>query len=180
MQRLRGAIEQARKLLDADAVEALVEKVGAARRIGVLPTGLAQAAAYNLVNLLEQGGFLVAVSQNTVTDLARAVSTATDEDLLIGVDVAGETPYIARALAEARALGIPTAAIAGAASLEVANAADIVVAAQSQPQVGLGIVVMDAVVYTLAEALRWRYPERFKGSEKALEAMFDRIQVGDK
>lgn len=176
--RLREAIEQTRMLLDTGAVEELVIRIGSARRIIVLPESLGQAAASTLVNLLEQGGFLVTVAQYGVTDLARTVSAATSKDLLLAIDVAGEAPFIARALREASRLGIPTATIAGAASLESAEVADLVLAGQNQPDIGTGIVVADAIVYTLAEALRWQYKDRFKGADAAIEALFDRIKVG--
>ncbi|MCH7480707.1 MAG: hypothetical protein IIC79_04860, partial [Chloroflexi bacterium] len=105
-------------------------------------------------------------------------SAATEDDLLVAIDVTGETPFIARALREASRRGIPTAAIAGAASLESAGVADLVLAGQNQPDIGTGIVVADAIVYTLAEALRWQYAERFQGADEAIGALFERIKVG--
>jgi DNA-binding MurR/RpiR family transcriptional regulator len=179
MHRLHEAIEQARLLLDADAVGELVQAIGKARRIIIAPEGLGQAAAYNLVTLLDQGGFMVAQTQPAVTDLARTVSSAAKDDLLLAIDVAGDAPFIARALAEANSLGIPTAAIVGAASHQSANVANVVLAAQNQPDIGIGIVVVDAIVYTLAEALRWQYQERFVGADEAIGAIFERIQLGD-
>jgi DNA-binding MurR/RpiR family transcriptional regulator len=178
MRRLGGALEQARKLLNAEAVAQLVKYMGEARRIILLPQSLAQASAYNLVNLLEQGGFLVSAAQDGISDLARTVSTALPGDLVLGIDVTGETPFISRALAEAKKKGLVTAAIVGAASLESARAAEVVLAAQTQPDVGTGIVVVDAIVYTLAEGLRWQYAERFKDADQAIEAMFRRIRAG--
>jgi DNA-binding MurR/RpiR family transcriptional regulator len=178
MRRLGDALEQARKLLNAEAVAQLVKYMGEARRIILLPQSLAQASAYNLVNLLEQGGFLVSAAQDGVSDLARTVSTAQPGDLILGIDVTGETPFISRALAEAKKKGLVTAAIVGAASLESARAAEVVLAAQTQPDVGAGIVVVDAIVYTLAEGLRWQYAERFRDADQAIEAMFRRIRAG--
>ncbi|MDH3943403.1 MAG: MurR/RpiR family transcriptional regulator [Anaerolineae bacterium] len=176
--RLGEAIEQTRMLLDGRAVEALINEIGRARRIIVMPESLGQAAAYNLVNLLEQGGFLVTVAQYGVTDLARTVSTATLEDLLLAIDVSGDAPFIARALREAKEMGITTAAIVGAASLDSAQVADVVLAGQNQPDIGTGIVVADAIVYTLSEALRWQFEERFRGADEAMDALFERIKVG--
>lgn len=176
--RLGEAIEQTRMLLDGRAVEALINEIGRARRIIVMPESLGQAAAYNLVNLLGQGGFLVTVAQYGVTDLARTVSTATLEDLLLAIDVSGDAPFIARALREAKEMGITTAAIVGAASLDSAQVADVVLAGQNQPDIGTGIVVADAIVYTLSEALRWQFEERFRGADEAMDALFERIKVG--
>jgi DNA-binding MurR/RpiR family transcriptional regulator len=163
-------------LLDADAVARLVALMGAARRIVIAPEGLGQAAAYNLTNLLEAGGFIVSVSQPGATDLARAVSTAHKQDLILALDVAGD-PVLARALMEARSRGIHTAAIVGAASHESANQAEVALAAQNQPALGIGLVIVDALVYTVAEALRWQYKDRFTGSDEDIEALFARIQA---
>ena len=179
MHRLCEAIEQARMLLDTDAVAKMIDQIGTARRIIIVPDGLGQVAAYNLRNLLELGGFLVTVAQPGVTDLARTVSAATSEDLILAIDVAGDAPYIGRALAEAVAVNIPTAAIVGAASHQSAGETDVVLAAQNQPSISLGIVVVDGIVYTLAEALRWQYEERFVRADEVIDELFERIRVGN-
>ena len=57
MEELSLALEQTRISLDTDALANLVEQIGAARRIILLVENPAQAAAYNLVHFLEQGGF---------------------------------------------------------------------------------------------------------------------------
>jgi len=180
MLRVREAVEQASLLLDVGSVSQIVEKIGIARKIVIIPDGLGQVAAYNLVNLLEQGGFLVTVAQPGVSDLARTVSSASEQDLILAIDIAGDAPYIARALNEAGAMGVPTAAIVGAASHQTASVTEVVLASQNQPSIGLGVVVVDAIVFTLAEVLRWKYQERFSGADKAIEEIFARIQVGDK
>lgn len=178
LEQLRQAIEQTRLMIDGNALAELVEEIGAARRILLVSEGMGQAAAYNLMNLLEQGGFLVTLVQAAANDLARGISTAVVQDLLLVIDITGEAPYLARALEEARAAGLKTAAIAGAASYASARVAGLSLSAQSQKSMGISLVVMDAVVYALAESLRWRYRDRFAGSDKAMEALFERIQIG--
>jgi DNA-binding MurR/RpiR family transcriptional regulator len=180
MMQAREAVEQASVLLDVKAISQIADKIGDARRIIIIPDGLGQIAAYNLINLLEQGGFLVSVAQSGVSDLARTVSSASTDDLILAIDIAGDAPYIARTLNEANAAGIPTAAIVGAASHQTASVTDTVLASQNQPAFGLGVVVIDAIVYALAEVLRWKYQERFTGADEAIEEIFTRIQVGDK
>lgn len=180
MEQLIDALVQARKLLDVDQVEKLVVAIGKARKIMIMPEGLGQAAAYNLVSLLERGGFLVAVTQPGVTNLARTVSSASQDDLLIAIDVSGDAPFIARALSEAKKRKISTAAIVGAASFQSAIEADVVLAAQNQISVDVGIVIVDAVVMALAQALRWKYQDRFDGADEAVEALFHRIQIGNR
>jgi len=176
MAELSLALEQTRMSLDTEAVAKLVEQIGAARRIILLAENPAQAAAYNLVHFLEQGGFPIYIARSGVSDLARTVHTATDQDLLIALEVAGQSPYIAGALESARQKGLPTAAILGAASLESARAADVVLAARSNPSLGVGIISIESIIYALSRALRWRFADRFAGAEQAITKLTANIQ----
>ena len=178
MKRMKDSLEQVRKLLDVEALQKIVEEIGKARRIIIVPDGLGQVAAYNLLSLLEQGGFLVTVVQPGVVDLARTVSSATSEDMILAIDVADAAPYISRALAEASSSGVSTVAVVGSASYKSALAADIVLAAQSFSDTSIAVVVVDVVVYTLAEALQWTYKSKFDGVDKAIEEIFQRLNVG--
>ena len=176
MQELSLALEQTRISLDTDALANLVEQVGYARRIVVLAENPAQAAAYNLVHFLEQGGFPIYIARSGVEDLSRTVHTATHQDLLIALEVSGQSPYIAGALEAARKKGLPTAAILGAASLTSARAADVVLAARSNPSLGVGIISIESIIYALCQALRWRFAERFAGAEQAITELSANIQ----
>ena len=170
------ALEQTRISLDTDALAQLVEQLGAARRIVIMVEGPAQPTAYSLVLFLEQGGFPIYVARSGIADLARTVNIATSQDLLIAMEVAGQSPYIARAMEEAQVRGIPTAAIVGSASLASARYADTVLAAAAHPSMGVGIVAVETVVYSLAQVLRWRFADRFAGTEQAIAELSDRIQ----
>lgn len=176
MQDLSLALEQTRISLDTEALANLVEQIGAARRIVLLAENPAQAAAYNLVHFLEQGGFPIYIARSGVADLARTVHTATLQDLLIALEVSGQSPYIAGALEAARKKGLPTAAILGAASLDSARAADVVLAARSNPSLGVGIISIESIIYALSQALRWRFAERFAGAEQAIVELSANIQ----
>jgi DNA-binding MurR/RpiR family transcriptional regulator len=176
MEDLSVALEQTRISLDTEAMERLVERIGQVRRVVVLPEGPAQPTAYSLVHYLEEGGFPIYIARAGVTDLARTINTATSQDLLLAMEVAGLSPYIAGALHVAQSRGIPTAAIVGAASLASARSADIVLAAQAHPSLGVGIVTIEAIVYALAQTLHWRFTDRFAGTEQAIEELSHRIQ----
>jgi DNA-binding MurR/RpiR family transcriptional regulator len=176
MAELSLALEQTRMSLDTEAVAKLVEQIGAARRIILLAENPAQAAAYNLVHFLEQGGFPIYIARSGVADLARTVHTATDQDLLIALEVSGQSPYIAGALESARQKGLPTAAILGAASLNSARAADVVLAARSNLSLGVGIISIESIIYALSQALRWRFADRFAGAEQAITKLTANIQ----
>ncbi len=176
MSDLSVALEQTRISLDTESLERLVERMGIVRRIVVLAENPAQPIAYSLVQYLEQGGFPVYIARAGIADLARTVNTATSQDLLLAMEVAGQSPYIARALDEAQAKNIPTAAIVGASSLASARSADIVLAAHAHQSLGVGIVSIEAIVYALAQVLRWRFADRFAGTEQAIEQLSARIQ----
>jgi len=176
MSELSMALEQTRISLDTDQVTELVEKIGEARRIVVLPENPAQAAAYNLVHFLEQGGFPIYIARAGVADLARTVHTATSQDLLVAIEISGQAPYIAAALDQAQKKGIQTAAILGAASLASARAANVVLAARQNLSLGVGIVSIEAIIYALAQALYWRFSSRFAGAEQAIADLSEIIQ----
>jgi DNA-binding MurR/RpiR family transcriptional regulator len=177
MQELALALEQTRITLDTDALDRLVEQVGQVRRTVVLAEGPAQPTAYSLVHYFEQGGFPIYIARPGIADLARTVNTATSQDLFLAIEVAGQSPYIARALNEAQSEGIPTAAIVGASSLASARAADIVLASHAHPSLGVGIITIEAIVYAFAQVLRLRYAERFAGTEQAIVELSNRIQM---
>jgi DNA-binding MurR/RpiR family transcriptional regulator len=170
------ALERTRNSLDIDALVGLVEQIGAARRIVVLAEGPTQPTAYSFVLYLEQGGFPVFIARSGIADLARTVNISTPQDLLLAMEVAGQAPYIARALKEAQLKNIPTAAIVGAASLASARFADITLSAQAHPGIGIGIVSLEAVVYALSQVLRWRFADRYTGSEQAVIKYVKQIQ----
>lgn len=176
LQEVSMALDKTRLSLDIASLEALVEQMDRARRIVVLPEGPAQPTAYSLVLFLEQGGFPVYIARTGVVDLARTVNIATEQDLLLAMEVAGQSPYIARALGEAQSRGIPTAAIIGSASLATARFADTVLAAQAHPSTGVGIVSIEAIVYALSQVLKWRYADRFAGTEQSISKLSERIQ----
>lgn len=171
------ALERTRISLNTEAMENLVEQLGNARRIVVLAEGPAQPTAYSLVLFLEQGGFPIYIARLGITDLARTVNITTTQDLLLAMEVAGHSPYIASAMREAQERGIPTAAIIGSSSLASARFADTVLAAQAHPSVGVGIVSIEAIVYSLAQVLRWRFADRFAGTEQAISELSEQIQL---
>ena len=170
------ALEQTRISLNTEVLEKLVEKMAESRRIVVLAEGPAQPTAYSLLLTMEQGGFPGFIARSGIDDLARTVNTANTHDLLLAMEIAGQSPYIARAMGEAQAKGIPTAAIVASASLASARYADYVLTAQSHPSIGVGIVLLEAIVYSLSQVLHFRFADRFVGTEQAISTLSQRIQ----
>jgi DNA-binding MurR/RpiR family transcriptional regulator len=170
------ALEKTRISLDTDALIRMVDEIDKARRVVILPEGPAQPTAYSLVLFLEEGGFPVYIARTGLTDLARTVNTTTTQDLIIALEVAGNSPYIARAMGEAQSKNIPTAAIVAAASLPSARYANTVLAAQPHPSVGVGIISIETIVYALSKELRWRFADRFAGTGQAITELSEKIQ----
>lgn len=176
MEELRTSLERTQMSLDTDALERLVKHIGKARRIVVLAEGPAQPAAYNLVYFLEQANFPVYIARPGLAGLARTVHTASEQDLLIALDVANEAPYIAPALREARAKGISTAAIVGSPSLASARSAHIILSARATLNIGVEIVSIEAIIFALVQALQWHYADRYAGAEQAIEELSALLQ----
>jgi DNA-binding MurR/RpiR family transcriptional regulator len=107
------------------------------------------------------------------------VHTASQQDLLLAIDVTGQSPFISRSLAEAKARNIPTAAIVGAASLPTARSASVVLAASEHPSSTSGMLVVSAIIYVLVEALHWSFSQRFSGAEQAIADLANRIQEAE-
>jgi len=176
MTSLNHDLDQMWVMLDIDAIEKLVYMIDKARRIILLVESPAQPAAYNLVYFLEQGGFPIYIARPGVIDFARTIHTASQQDLLIAIDVTAQSPFISRSLAEAKARSIPTAAIVGAASLPTARSADVVLAASEHPSPSSGMIVISAIIYILVETLHWSFSQRFSGAEQAIAELANRIR----
>ena len=176
MTSLNHELDQLWLRLDIDSIEKLVNMIDKARRIILLVESPAQPAAYNLVYFLEQGGFPIYIARPGVIDFARTVHTASQQDLLIAIDVTAQSPFISRSLAEAKARNIPTAAIVGAASLPTARSANVVLAASEHPSPTSGMIVISPIIYILVEALHWSFSQRFSGAEQAIAELANRIQ----
>ena len=173
---IKFALDQIQTSLNTDAIAKLADKIGAARRILVIAEGPAQTAAYNLVYFLEQGNFPIYIARPGLAGLARTVHSATDQDLLIAIDIASEAPYIAPALREARGKGISTASIVGSPSLASAHSADIVLASRANPDKVVEIVTIEAIIYALVKTLRQQYSDRFAGVEHAISELSSLLQ----
>ncbi len=169
-------LEKTRISLDIRALEKIVDKIGSCSRVILLAEAPAQPAAYNLVLFMEQGGFHVYIARTSTLDLARTLYTTTANDLLLAVDITGHNADITSTLALAKESGFPTAAIVSMASLPSARVVDVVLAAQSNQSVESSLVTVNALVYLLAETLRWRFAGRFAGAEQSIVRLTQRIQ----
>jgi DNA-binding MurR/RpiR family transcriptional regulator len=173
---LKFALEQIQSSLNTQAVNSLADRIGTAHRILVFAEGPAQTAAYSLVYFLEQGNFPVFISRSGLTGLARTIHIASENDLLITIDIASDAPYLAPALREARAKGISTGIIAGSPSLPSAHSADFLLASRGHPNMGIEIISIESIIFVLVKTLQQKYSDRFAGAEQAIAELSSLLQ----
>jgi len=176
MNEVAVTLEQTRISLNTEVLDKLVEHMANSRRIVIMAEGSAQPTAYSLLHTLEEGGFPGFIARSGIADLARTVNTANSHDLLLAMEIVGQSPYIARAMDEAQGKGIPTAALVASASLASARFADYVITAQSHPSIGVGIILLEVIVYALSQVLHFRFADHFVGTEQAISVLSQRIQ----
>ena len=176
MAELDSIFEQTRRLLDPAIVESLVNEIGKARKIVLLPDHQSLEAVRTLQSALERGGFLVMVSDPGLFDLARSIRLAGKEDLYIGFQTLPESDQIAAALREARSSGAATAAILGGASFSSAQEAALKLFAYAQPSNVLTAMILNAISYTIGESVRWQFAARYEGSDKNIQQLAARIK----
>lgn len=153
---LSEALERSRRLLDPTAFEELVISIGQAKRVLILADPGVQAAAQGFGFLLEAQGHAAKVVRPEEGSLAQALAAGGADDLVLAIDISGETPLLSAALKQAKTFEMNTAAIVGAASFASARSAAIVFEIQYQEQSQVGDVIMAAIFEALGSALRWQ------------------------
>jgi hypothetical protein len=117
-----------------------------------------------LVGLVEQIG-----AARRIVVLAEGPTQPTAYSFVLYLEQGGFPVYIARS-------GIADLARTVNISLASARFADITLSAQAHPGIGIGIVSLEAVVYALSQVLRWRFADRYTGSEQAVTKFVKQIQ----
>jgi DNA-binding MurR/RpiR family transcriptional regulator len=176
LQELRTIIGQAYLMLDVDTIDRMVDKIGSSHKVVILYESLAEPTTYTLASLLEQGGFYVSTVQSNLADLARTVQVVNANDLLLSIEIVGDSPFTTPALLIAQSRGVSTAAIVGSPAIETARTLELVLSPQAQPTVELRMMLVNALVYAVCQALRWCFPERFAGKDQGIEELTSLIQ----
>lgn len=177
---LAESIERARRLLNPDLLDGLVQALAKSPRVLMLADARAQAAATALRRQLETVGILSVPVALEESALAGALSAARADDLFLVVDMAGESPLLAGALAQAKSFGLQTAAIVGAASFESARRAELVLEVQHQEAADTAGVVLAAMANALGDGLRWLMSEQSSTVAKKKTKAQKRLANGQK
>lgn len=168
-------LDLTRRSFALDTAEQLVAALDEASRVVLLAEGLAVGPARSLASWLEGAGYTVQLAIGDLTSMARALVGGQKRDLAIAVEVVPETRIVTRALAEARALGLRTAAIVAAPSAPSAINADLVLAGHASPRPGIGQVVVESLIHALVQLLMRQRPGRFAKIESRVGEVSQRI-----
>ena len=172
------ALELTRRGFPSQAAQGLLDALDGAKRIVVLAEGLAYSPARTLAAWLEAAGFAIAIAGNGVPEMARAVAGVRKGDLLLTVIVDEQTPFIARAMAEARASGVRTAALVASPSAQAAQHADLLLTAHASPEPAVGGILIQALVYGLVRMLLHARPGLFRPVQDRVTEMTHRLLEG--
>ena len=94
--------------------------------------------------------------------MARVLVGARKGDMLFVIEVDEETPYLYRAITEARNVEICTAALVSSPSSPAALQADHVLAAFKTPLAGAGQILVEALIFAFMRMLLRARPGRFE------------------
>ena len=172
---LGEAVERARRLMDPAPLQSLLKAMGQAKRVLILADPFAQSVVNELMRHLQSVGITGHRLAPEESAVARSLAIAAEGDMLLVLDLAGQTPLISAALLHAQSLGLNRAAVVGSASFDSARRADIILVVQPQEQSEAAVVVLGALVHMLGSALRWRYPERFKENQVKIEKLVRKL-----
>jgi DNA-binding MurR/RpiR family transcriptional regulator len=144
-------------------------------RVIVIAEGLATPPARCLAAWLEAAGYTIHMAGGSPTELARAIASVRRGDLALAVEVVEETKFVAHALAEARKAGGRTAALVAAPSSETARHADLILAANANPEPGIRQVLLDSMVYAIVRMLIHARPGRFEKAAERVRVLTQRL-----
>lgn len=169
------ALELTRRGFSSQAAQGLLNALDGAKRIVVLAEGLAYTPARTLAAWLEAAGYAVSVAGNGVTEMARAVAGIRKGDLLLTVIVDEQTPFIARAMAEAHAAGVKTAALVASPSARAVAQADLLLSAHATDEPAIGSILIQSLVYALVRMLIHARPGLFRPVQERVREMTQRL-----
>lgn len=168
-------IERTRRMMDTAPLENLLSALAKAKRVFLVGDEAAAASVRELQRHLRGVGILAHTLHAEEHELATALAVATEADLLLALDAYNTTPLLAQAVAQAKASGVQSAVVVGAASYEAARKADIVLEVQRQePDQAVGIVLV-ALVHAMGQALRWRFADRYKEVQTKTDKVLRRL-----
>ncbi len=171
-------LSRARSMFPVEAAQRLIAALDEAQRVVILAEGAARAPAQSLATALESSGAVVQFAAGSAHDIARALSACRRKDLVLAVELGGDSPLIERAVKLAKARGVTTAALVATPSAASARQGDLVLALASGADRALGPLLLQALVLALTAMLEKARPGRFATAEERVEELAEQISSG--
>ena len=168
-------LELTRLSFPIETAERLVAALDEAERVIILAEGLAGGPARSLAGWLESAGYTVQLAVGGLSEMARALAGGRKRDLAVAIEVVDETPVVSRALAEARRLGLRTAAITASPAAPSTNHAELVISGHASLEPGVGQVIVEALIHALVSVLKRDRPGLFAKVEDKVGELSQRI-----
>ncbi len=179
------AIEEAMRSLEilhrsfpVHVAEELINILDESVRVVILAEGLAASPANSLAIWLEAAGYTVHLASGSPSRLAWSIAGVRRRDLVLAVEVDEDTPFLAQALADARAAGAYTVALVAAPSMQATLHADLILASQSHPEPSIQQILLESIVFALVRMLVHARPMLFKQSVEKARALTHRYYEG--
>ncbi len=172
------ALDLTRRSLPVQAAQGILDALDGAKRIVLLAEGLAVPPARTLATWLEAAGYAVIFANSGVPEMAGALAGVRKGDLLLAVIIEEQTPFIARALAEARSGGVRTAALVASPSAQAAQHADLLLTAHASPDPAVGGILIQALVVALVRMLLHARPGLFRPVQDRVSELTQRLLKG--
>jgi DNA-binding MurR/RpiR family transcriptional regulator len=170
------ALSRMSRQFPAEAMEALLEKFSTADQILILPDAPTDWAARRTTALLAAAGFPVRIADPQPDALVAGLAGLHAGDLLLVIDLLGETPLPRQALEWANRSGVTTALICGAASLPSAGQAGILLPLYTSDDPLLRHAAAGGYFAALLTGLDRRFPERLSAAQAKLHELSVQIE----
>lgn len=175
MSEVSRSLELTRRSFPLESAEGLVAKLDESERVVVMAEALAFAPARNLAGWLEAAGYTVHLTGTDPAEIARGVASLRTGDVVIAIEIVGETSTLAIALDEAGQAGAFTAALVAAPSSVATQHADLVLAAHASEDSNVRQMMVDALTLALVRILLLSRPGRFETAQQKVQALTARL-----
>ncbi len=172
---LGHALELTQRSFPTPQVEQLIAALDECERVLLIAEGPARASAMTLATRLAASGYAVRLTDGSVSELAQAVSSGRRKELVLALEATADTPYLERALSQARRQGMRTAAMVAAPSCPAARQAEIVLSAYASNAMDIRQASVGALVFALLRSLEAARPGRFSHSPERLAHLIQQL-----
>jgi len=173
------ALQSTRQALPIERVTEFVDALSAADRVLLVADPPATWLAENLSDAITAVGIKTEFIALDSRQLAQVIYYAGQADMLLAIDILGQTSVLERALHLARERGLPVALITGAASFHTTDHAGIILAAHRSDDPLTGLVCSISIVQAVLQTLHEKYADRITAVQSEIAKLARQIRTGN-